>query len=129
METILVQETDADTLAVLTVALEMKGYRVCSLSDHQSNVLDMIRRYRPKLVLLDCWLGHHSGRQISHWIKAHFPTLPVIAFSCDNEIDREYRRLGFDGYLKKPFDLDVLYKGIRKYVHQHQKLRPAHEPA
>jgi DNA-binding response OmpR family regulator len=129
METILVQETDKDTLEVLTVALQMKGYRVCSLSDHHSNVLDMIRRHRPKLVLLDCWLGHHSGRQISHWIKAHFPKLPVIAFSCDNQIDREYHQLGFDGYLKKPFDLDVLYNAIKKYVPKRKKKRVTHEPA
>src|SRR6185437_10035419 len=116
METILVQEMDADTLEVLTVALQMKGYRVCSLSDHHSNVIDMIRRYHPKLVLLDCWLGHNSGKQISHWIKSHFPKLPVIAFSCDTNIDEEYHKLGFDGYLKKPFDLDVLYQAIGKYL-------------
>jgi len=116
METILVQEADAGTLEVLTVALQMEGYRVCSLTDPDENVLDMIRRHHPKLVLLDCWLSHYPGEQISHWIKAHFPRLPVIAFSCDNQIDEEYRKLGFDGYLKKPYDLEVLYKTIRKYI-------------
>ncbi|MDB5118429.1 MAG: response regulator receiver [Mucilaginibacter sp.] len=128
METILVQETDADTLEVLTVALQMKGYRVCSLTNQNENILDMIRRHHPKLVLLDCWLSHYSGKQISHWIKAHFPRLPVIAFSCDNHIDQEYQKLGFDGYLKKPFDLDVLYQAIEKYLPRHNKYKTA-EPA
>lgn len=125
METILVQETDAATLEVLTVALQMKGYRVCNLADQDENILDMIRRHRPKLVLLDCWLSHYSGKQISHWIKAHFPKLPVIAFSSDNHIDQEYHKLGFDGYLKKPFDLDVLYRAIRKYLSRHRKHKVA----
>jgi DNA-binding response OmpR family regulator len=123
METILIQETDAATLEVVTVALQMEGYRVHSLTDQDENAIDLIRRHRPKLVLLDCWLGHHSGKQISHWIKAHFPRLPVIAFSCDNNIQEEYRQLGFDGYLKKPFDLKVLYRVIRKYLPGRRKHR------
>lgn len=118
METILVQETDSATLEVLTVALEMKGYKVCSLFDQSENALDVIRRHKPRLVLLDCWLSHYSDSQISRWIKAHFPTLPVIAFSCDNQIDKEYLRLGFDGYLKKPFDLESLYLTIKKFTHR-----------
>ncbi|HEY9000654.1 MAG TPA: response regulator [Mucilaginibacter sp.] len=121
METILIQEADAATLEVLTIALQMKGYRVRSLTDPNKNVLDMIRRHHPGLVLLDCWLSHHSGKQISHWIKSHFPRLPVIAFSCDNNIGVEYRKLGFDGYLKKPFDLQTLYGAIRKYLPRQRK--------
>jgi DNA-binding response OmpR family regulator len=79
METIVVQETDPGILEVLTVALEMKGYRVCSLTHEGENALEVIRRHHPKLVLLECWLSHNSGRKISHWIKAHYPRLPVIA--------------------------------------------------
>lgn len=128
METILVQETDSATLEVLTFALQMEGYRVVTLPDQQESVLEMIRRHHPKLVLLDCWLSHYTGKQISHWIKAHFPRLPVIAFSCDGHIDEEYRKLGFDGYLKKPFDLKILYEVIRKFLshkRNHKKTIPA----
>ncbi|HEY9533366.1 MAG TPA: response regulator [Mucilaginibacter sp.] len=116
METILVQETDAATLEVLTVALQMEGYRVATLPHQQENILELIRRHHPKLVLLDCWISHYNGKQTSHWIKSHFPRLPVIAFSCDNHIDEEYSKLGFDGYLKKPFDLTTLYTVIRNYL-------------
>lgn len=123
MDTILVHETDTATLEVLTVALQIKGYRVCNLNTQDDNVLELIRRYQPKLVLLDCWLSHYSGKQISHWIKAHFPKLPVIAFSCDNNIGEEYQKLGFDGYLKKPFELNGLYASIRKYLPPERKRR------
>jgi DNA-binding response OmpR family regulator len=121
METILIQEANAATLDVVTTALQMEGYKVCSVADKQENILELIRRHRPKLVLLDCWLGHYSGRQISHWIKSHFPNLPVIAFSCDSQIDREYQQYGFDGYVKKPFDLQTLYNVIKKNVYARQK--------
>lgn len=121
METIMIQEANDATLDVVTTALQMEGYRVYSLTDGRENILEMIRRHRPKLVLLDCWLSNYSGRQISHWIKSHFPNLPVIAFSCDNQIDREYHSCGFDGYIKKPFDLETLYKVIKKHIPQRQK--------
>lgn len=114
METIMVQENDAATLEVLSIALQMEGFRVYSLTDQNENVLDMIRQHHPKLVLLDCWLSNHSGKQVCQWIKSHFPGLPVIAISCDNNIDAHYRELGFDDYLKKPFDLDQLYQVVRK---------------
>jgi DNA-binding response OmpR family regulator len=124
METIMVQETDAATLDVLRTALQMMGFRVCSLTsdseNENENVLDMISRYHPKLVLLDCWLSNHSGKQICQWIKAHFKSLPVIALSCDNNIDTQYKVLGFDDYLKKPFGLDQLYGMVRKQLARHK---------
>jgi DNA-binding response OmpR family regulator len=125
METIMIQEADPAILDVVTTALQMQGYRVCSLTDDKENILEMIRRHRPKLVLMDCWLNHYSGRQISHWIKSHFPGLPVVAFSCDNQIDQHYRRLGYDDYIKKPFNLSHLYGTVRKYLTGSTKQRPA----
>ena len=116
METIMVQEPDAALLDVVSTALQMDGYRVYSLTDAHENIPEMIRRYRPKLILLDCWLRNSTAKQVAHWIKSLFPRLPVIAFSCDNHIDQEYRRLGFDGYLKKPFDLDVLYRVVSEHL-------------
>jgi DNA-binding response OmpR family regulator len=129
METILVHEPDAATFDVVSTALQMEGYRVYSLTDKQENMLEMIVRHHPKLILVDCWLGYYTGKQISHWIKAHFPHLPVIAFSCDNEIAQEYQKLGFDGYLKKPFDLEVLYLTIRKYLPGRRKRQAVRELA
>ncbi len=123
MKTILVQETDPATLEVLTVALQMEGYQVFSLTNQQENILEMIKRHRPKLILLDCWLGHYTGKQITHWIKSHFPHLPVIAFSCDNHIDEAYQKLGFDDYLKKPFDFTTLYQTVRKYLVKEHKFK------
>ncbi|MEO6631366.1 MAG: response regulator [Mucilaginibacter sp.] len=125
METIMVQENDEATMEVVTAALEMKGYQVRSLDGYNENAIERIRRYHPKLVLVDCWPGAHSGKQLSHWIKAHFRKLPIIAFSCDNQVEEHYRELGFDGYLKKPFDLEHLYGVIRQNRHFKKRHRIA----
>ncbi|MFA6084055.1 response regulator [Mucilaginibacter sp.] len=122
METIMIQEPDAAILKRLTAALEMEGFRVYSLTDYKENILEMIRRHRPKLVLLDRRFSNYSGKQISHWIKAHFPRLPLIAFGCDNPIDQEYDRYGFDDYVKKPFDLNAFYQVIKRYLPKRRKM-------
>lgn len=123
METIMVQESDTATLEVVTAALQMEGYRVCSPTAYSENMLELIRRYRPKAVLLDCWLSNYSGKRMCQWIKSHFPQLPVIAFSCDEGINAQYRSLGFDDYINKPFDLDRLYQVVRKQIIQPKKHR------
>lgn len=124
----MIQEAGQATLDVVTAALEMEGYRVCSLTDNKENALELIRRNRPKLILLDCWLSNYSGRQIGQWIKAHFPALPVVAFSCDNEIEESYRQFGFDDYIKKPFDLDLLYRVVRRQVRRRARPERAVDP-
>jgi len=129
METIMIQEADEATLDVVTTALQMEGYQVCSLADDNENALDMIRRHRPKMVLLDCWLRNNSAGQVSQWIKSHFPRLPLVAFSCDNQIEEKYRQFGFDDYVKKPFDLHMLYKVIKRQLPKRKKRRPVAEPA
>jgi DNA-binding response OmpR family regulator len=121
METILIHEPDAAILDILNTALQMEGYQVYRLENHDFNTLELIRRHRPKLLLLDCWLSNYAGKRLCGWIKAHFPRLPVIALSCDNDIDVHYHDFGFDGYLRKPFDLATLYQVIRKHLPRRQR--------
>jgi DNA-binding response OmpR family regulator len=85
METIMIHETDADTTEVVTVAFQMEGYQVFRVTDADENILEMIRRHHPRLVFLDYRPGVYAGRRIFHWIKAHFPKLPVITASLNRE--------------------------------------------
>ena len=125
METIMVQEPDAATLEAITVALRLKGFNVCNMSDQHENILETISRQHPGLVLLDLWSGSFSGRQISQWIKAHFPKLPVIALSGDSQIDTQYQLLGFSDYIKKPFNLELLNRVVRKNLPRRRAKRTA----
>ena len=123
METILVQEMDAVTREVRTTAWQVDNDQLHLLADHDENILDMIRRHHPKLVLLDYRLSYYSGKQITHWVKAHFPRLPVIAFSCDDNITNNYRKLGFDGYLGKSFNFKLRYKALFNLARRRIKRR------
>ena len=115
-ETIIVQETDASVLDILTYALQSEGFNVFPLLDCGEDFLELIEEVRPHVIMLDYKLNGKRSIEICQLIKARFPHLPVLALSCNNNINDVFDRFGFDGYIKKPFDLDLLYKVLRTHI-------------
>jgi DNA-binding response OmpR family regulator len=115
-ETIVVQETDGAVLDTLTQALEMEGFNVYPLLSCDEGFLDLIDNVRPHVIILDYKLDGTTCMDICQKIKVKFPHLPVIAMSCNSNIHQEYDKNGFDGYIKKPFDLELLYRIVREHI-------------
>ena len=113
---IILQETDRDILEVLKYALEQEDFSVYAVQELESNFLEMIGQLRPHVIMLDYLLDGDSCIDICGQIKTLYPHLPVIAMSCNYNINEVYDRQGFDDYIAKPFDLDVLYATLRKYI-------------
>jgi DNA-binding response OmpR family regulator len=116
METIIVQDTDQTVLEMLTVALEMDNFKVYPLMNYEDDFLSLIDQHRPHVVLMDYPLHGDGCLVVCRLIKEKYPHLPVIASSCNNNIHQEYDKLGFDDYIAKPFDLDLLYRILRKHI-------------
>jgi DNA-binding response OmpR family regulator len=116
METIIVQETDEDMLYILTIALKEEGFHVYPLQHCDDDFLDMIETTRPHVVMLDYKLRGEEALRVLRQIKAKYPYLPVIASSCNSNIQEAYDKAGFDDYIPKPFDLDLLYCTLRKHI-------------
>jgi DNA-binding response OmpR family regulator len=116
METIIIQDTDRDILDILKIAREEEHFSVYAVLELESNFLEMIEELRPHVIMLDYRLDGESCIEICQQIKAQYPHLPVIAMSCNNNINDVYDQHGFDDYIAKPFDLDVLYGTLRKYI-------------
>jgi len=116
METIIVQDTDKHVLEVLTLALELENFNVYPLQDCEANFIELIEQQRPHVVMLDFRIDGKKCMEILKMIKASYPTLPVIAMSCNNNINTVAHASGFDGYLEKPFDFDLLYRILRKHI-------------
>lgn len=116
MKTIIVQETDRDVLDVLTQALELENYQVYALQQTEVNFMELIDQIRPHVVMLDYRLTGEKCMEIFMEIKQKFPHLPLIALSCNHNINTIAIESGFDDYIPKPFDLDHLYLTLRKYI-------------
>ena len=113
---IILQETDQDVLAILKYALEAEGYQVYALTDSAADFIALIEEHRPHVVMLDFRLDGKICLAILETIKTRYPHLPVIAMSCNCNINEEYSASGFDDYIPKPFDLEELYLTLRKYI-------------
>jgi len=116
METIIVQDTDKHVLEVLTLALELENFNVYPLQDCEVNFIELIEQHRPHVVMLDFRIDGKKCMEILQTIKKSYPTLPVIAMSCNNNINTVAHAKGFDGYIEKPFDFDLLYRVLRKHI-------------
>jgi DNA-binding response OmpR family regulator len=116
METIVIQDTDQDILEVLYAALELEGFKVYALPETDRDFLQLIDKARPHVVLLDFRFSGEDCIGVCRDIKARYPHLPVLALSCNSNINEVYSQSGFDGYIAKPFDLDQLYRILRKHV-------------
>jgi DNA-binding response OmpR family regulator len=116
METIIIQDTEKDILDILTTALELEHFKVFTVLEQQNDLLNMIATLRPHVVILDYRLGGGDCAHICREIKKRYPHLPVIAMSCNSNINEVYDRQGFDDYIEKPFDLEHLYRVLRKHI-------------
>jgi len=115
-ETIIVRDTDKHVLEVLTMALELENFNVFGLQDCHANFIELIEKHRPHVVMLDFRIAGQKCMDILKTIKASYPNLPVIAMSCNNNINTVAYASGFDGYIEKPFDFDLLYRILRKHI-------------
>ena len=122
MKTIVIQETDKDILEVLYAALELEGFNVYALGEADEDFLEVIDKARPHVVMLDFRLSGEECKEVCQQIKKRYPHLPVLALSCNSNINDLYSKAGFDGYIEKPFDLDQLYHILRRYIPRQEQM-------
>lgn len=116
MHTIIIQETDQAVLDVLKEALSQENYKVYALQQCDENFMELIENTRPHVIMLDYRLAGAQCLKIFMEIKKTYPHLPLIALSCNHNINTIAPAIGFDDYIEKPFDLTYLYQTLRKYI-------------
>ncbi len=81
--------------------------------------LEMLKTYKPDIILMDIQLPGQSGYEITKIIKQtkgimHIPVIAVTANATDDDISK-YSHI-FDEYLTKPIIESTLLKTIAKYL-------------
>ncbi|TBO36412.1 response regulator [Pedobacter kyonggii] len=125
MVNVFVQDNDRDIMEVISFALMSEGFRVFAIDRLDNTTLEQLETFRPDIVLLDYHINGHTAIPMLKLIKENFPQLPVIAMSCNSDIERDAAEFGFDGYLKKPFDLKTIFSLIRKVPQKAKVGEPA----
>lgn len=101
----------------LSFMLEMEGFAVATAENGEQG-LDLIRRLRPPVVLLDAMLPQLDGFSVCRQLKADAATAAtcvIMLTALGQRADRE-RALaaGADHYISKPFDEDELLALLRR---------------
>jgi DNA-binding response OmpR family regulator len=100
-------EDDASLAQLIVYMLSREGFEALSFADGESG-LEAIRRYRPKIVILDLSLPGRSGDDICRAVRSD-PALRdtfvlVTTALDDHEARQRVREAGANCYMCKPFD-------------------------
>jgi DNA-binding response OmpR family regulator len=124
---ILIIDDDPDFLFTMETFLKRSGFETLTAEDGQKG-LDLVRRERPDLVLLDVMMETlYSGFEVCKRLKsdASLKSIPIIGISgmgdqlgvkFDKEKDEEY--FSPDEFLEKPLDKEKLLEKIKGLLSQ-----------
>ena len=125
-ETILIVEDESNILELVKYNLDKEGYRVLTAIKGDTG-LELARKNRPDLILLDLMLPELDGIEITKILKQNEKTahIPIIMLTAKvQETDKVLGlELGADDYVTKPFSPRELVARV-KAVLRRRKEKP-----
>ena len=85
-----------------------------------AEALDLVRKLRPDLILMDIQLPQVSGLEVTRWIKDDpelraIPVVAVTAFAMKGDEER-IREGGCEAYLSKPISVGKFIETVRRFI-------------
>jgi DNA-binding response OmpR family regulator len=108
MTKILIVEDDRNLLDTLKYNIRKEGYDAVAAFDG-AEALDIARREKPDLIILDIMLPKLSGFEVCRILRKEMPT-PIMMLTAKNEeVDKIVGlEIGADDYMTKPFSMREL---------------------
>ncbi len=104
--------------------LRLDGHELLWAGDGRQG-LEMVRQFRPALVICDVIMPHLGGYAVLETIRAEpqFSGMPVVLFSAATNEDARAMglRRGANEVMAKPFALEQMRNIIRRYLAQGQQ--------
>ena len=101
--------------------LENEGYSVAT-SDGQENILEVLKRENPDVVILDIKLGiNRSGLDLLQEIRSKDRNIPVILCTAYDAYQHDYKTVAADYYVIKSVDMSELKEKISLAIAKSEK--------
>jgi DNA-binding response OmpR family regulator len=104
-ERILIVDDDLDTLKLVGLMLQRKGYEIIAASNGQQGLQEAIEK-QPDLILLDVMMPGMDGYQVAKLLRQNAETanIPILMFTAKSQLDDKVTGFesGADDYLTKP---------------------------
>ncbi len=112
-EKILVVDDEPYITDLLSAALRFEGFSV-EVAPTGQEALQMVRSFRPDLVMLDVMLPDLEGTEVCRRLRAAGDAVPVVFLTARDANEDKVAGLTMgDDYVTKPFSLDELVARVR----------------
>jgi CheY-like chemotaxis protein len=116
---ILVVDDDPEIVSMLSTRLSARGYKVSTASDGH-RAIELAKRERPDLVLLDVMMPGKSGWEVARALKQD-PVTQAIKIVMVTAIGEQVNEItsplyGADAHIDKPFEFEKLERVIAGLV-------------
>lgn len=118
-KTILIVEDNELNMKLFNDLLQAHGYNTLQAKDGRV-VVDLTRKNRPDLILMDIQLPEISGLEITKMLKADdelrsIPVVAVTAFAMKGD-EQKIRNGGCDGYIAKPISVASFLQTVSRFL-------------
>jgi two-component system cell cycle response regulator DivK len=120
-DSVLVVDDNLENLTLTRALLQREGYGVRTAIDAE-DALELLRTFRPRLILMDIQLPGINGLELTRRLKANTQTreMIIVAFTgcAGQEAEQNALEAGCDGFIAKPIGARALISLVVKYLHQ-----------
>ncbi len=118
VEKILIVDDDKSMIKMLARFLLSKDFEVLSSFDGVSGI-DMYKKHKPNLVLLDIGLPDKSGLEVLKDLKSFDDDAAIIMVTGNDDADigRQCLKAGAVDYISKPINLSTLERSIKTILY------------
>jgi two-component system OmpR family response regulator len=114
---VLVVDDEPAIVDVISMALRHHGFGVEAAASGRE-ALDLVRRWRPHVMVLDVMLPDMEGFEVARRLSAEHAGVPILFLSARDAAADKVRGLttGGDDYVTKPFSLEELIARLRNIL-------------
>src|SRR6202046_3126164 len=118
-KTVLIVEDNELNMKLFNDLVETRGHNIVQTRSGIEAV-ELARRHRPDLILMDIQLPEVSGLEVTQWLKDDealraIPVIAVTAFAMKGDEER-IRQGGCEAYLSKPISVAKFMETIRRFL-------------
>ena len=125
--TILIVDDEKTVIDTLSTVLDIRGFNILE-ANNGNKALELIRRHKPDLIVLDLMLPGINGLEICSRIKSdkHFANIPVLIITVvtkDSDLPDGFwcKGTGADDFVTKPFDPFSLADKVERLLKIHNE--------
>jgi pilus assembly protein CpaE len=126
-EKILLVDDDIDTLRLVGMMLESKGYEIIAAEQGQK-AIGLAKSESPDLIILDIMMPGMNGFDVTQAIRQDEDTedIPIIIFTAKSDMEDKVHglELGAEAYLTKPISTRELLAHVKAVIARSSKTRP-----